>query len=536
MSTSLSAPTLSQDPKQNLKYDLPAGLVVFLVALPLCLGIALASGAPLFSGIIAGIIGGIVVGTLSGSEVSVSGPAAGLAVIVAAGIKNAGDYRVFLAAVVLAGVIQIIFGVIRGGVIADYVPNSVIKGMLSAIGIVIILKQIPHALGRDTDFEFTDEFKFLQRLDENSTLGSIISSLLSFSTGAVIITVISLAVLILWETNALRKFQFVRLIPAPLVVVVGGILLNELFRFIPGGLLLQSQDGHLVSLPTASSVSDFLGQFNTPNFKGLASQKMLVLGFTLAIVGSLETLLSVEAADRLDPFKRLSSTNRELFAQGVGNILSGLIGGMPITAVIVRTSANIYAGGRTRVSAVFHGLLLLVAVLLIPSVLNRIPICSLATILLMVGYKLAKPSIFQGIYRQGYNQFLPFIFTVVAIVATDLLLGIGIGLAFGIFFVIRTNHHSVVTLVSRDNQFLMRFNKDATFVSKSEIKQKLMGIPNGATLYIDGSKALYIDQDIYDIVEEFRHSASFRGITVEANNFEEKNRIAAKNEVSSNGR
>lgn len=535
MSTSPSVPTLSPDLKENLKYDLPASLVVFLVALPLCLGIALASGAPLFSGIIAGIIGGIIVGMLSGSEVSVSGPAAGLAVIVAAGIKNAGDFRVFLAAVVLSGVIQIIFGLIRGGIIADYVPNSVIKGMLSAIGIVIILKQIPHALGRDTDFEFTDEFKFLQRLDENSTVGSIVSSLLSYSTGAVIITLFSVAILVLWETDAFRKFKLVRLVPAPLIVVVLGILLNEMFRFIPGGLSLQSQDGHLVTLPTASSIGDFFSQFNTPNFKGLASQKMVVLGFTLAIVGSLETLLSVEAADRLDPYKRLSSTNRELFAQGAGNILSGLIGGIPITAVIVRTSANVYAGSRTRVSAIFHGVLLLVAVLLIPGLLNRIPIASLASILLLVGYKLAKPSIFVGIFRQGYSQFLPFIFTVIAIVATDLLLGIGIGLALGVFFVIRTNHHSVITLVSRDNQYLMRFNKDATFVNKSEIKQKLMGIPNGATLYIDGSKALYIDQDIYDIVNEFRLAATFRGITVEANYFEEKNRSAAKTEGSSNG-
>lgn len=535
MSISPSISPLDSDFRKNFKYDLPAGLVVFLVALPLCLGIALASGAPLFSGIIAGIIGGIVVGAASGSEVSVSGPAAGLAVIVAAGIKNCGDFRIFLAAVVLSGIIQIIFGLMRGGVIADYVPNSVIKGMLSAIGIVILLKQIPHALGRDNDFEFTDEFKFLQRLDEDSTIGSLVSSLLSYNPGAIIITILSVTILILWETQLLKKFRPVRLVPAPLVVVVLGVLINELFRFIPGGLLLSAAEGHLVTLPTANSFTEFFSQFNTPNFSGLANRKVVTLGLTIAIIGSLETLLSVEAADRIDPFKRLSSPNRELFAQGTGNILAGLIGGIPITAVIVRTSANVYAGGRTRVSAIFHGILLLVAVLLIPSLLNRIPIASLASILLLVGYKLAKPSIFQGMFRQGFNQFLPFIVTVAAIVATDLLVGIGIGLAFGIFFVIRTNHHSVVTLVSREDHFLMRFNKDATFVNKSEIKQKLMGIPNGATLYIDGTKALYIDQDIHDIVTEFRLAAAFRGITVETNHFDEKNRSNIKGEVTTNG-
>ncbi len=536
MSTPVPAPTLSPDFKQNLKYDLPAGLVVFLVALPLCLGIALASGAPLFSGIIAGIIGGIVVGVFSGSEVSVSGPAAGLAVIVAAGIKNCGDYRVFLAAVALSGIIQIVFGLVRGGVIADYIPNSVIKGMLSAIGIVIILKQIPHALGRDSDFEFTDEFKFLQRLDENSTLGGILSALFSYSTGAVIITIVSFVILILWETDAIKKVSLLRLIPAPLLVVILGVLLNELFRVIPGGLMLQGQEGHLVSLPTGSSLKDFFGQFNSPNFAGLANRKVITLAFTLAIVGSLETLLSIEASDKIDPFKRLSSPNRELFAQGIGNTLSGLIGGMPITAVIVRTSANVYAGGRTRMSAIFHGCLLLVAVLLIPSLLNRIPIASLATILLMVGYKLAKPSVFKEMQRQGFNQFLPFIVTVVAIVATDLLLGITIGLAFGVFFVIRANHHSVVTLVKREDQYLLRLNKDATFVSKSQIKQKLMSIPNGSTLYIDGTKALYIDQDIYDIVNEFRLSAGFRGITVVTDRFDEKFKNLQTKEVASSGK
>jgi MFS superfamily sulfate permease-like transporter len=531
MSTSLPAPPLGPDLKQNLIYDLPAGLVVFLVALPLCLGIALASGAPLFSGIIAGVIGGIVVGAASGSEVSVSGPAAGLAVIVAAGIKNSGDFRIFLAAVALSGVIQIVFGLIRGGVIADYVPNSVIKGMLTAIGIVIILKQIPHALGRDVDFEFTDEFKFLQRLDENSTVGSVVSALMSYSPGAVIITAISLGILILWETDALKRIQHLRLIPAPLIVVIFGIALNELFRVTSGNLYLQADNGHLVALPTARTLGEFFRQFNTPNFASLASQKVILLSFTLAFVGSLETLLSIEAADKIDPFKRLSSPNRELFAQGLGNILSGCIGGLPITAVIVRTSANVYAGGRTRLSAIFHGFLLLIAVVAIPSLLNRIPIASLAAILLVVGYKLTKPATFKEMYRQGYTQFLPFIVTVVAIVGTDLLIGIGIGLAFGVFFVIRANHHAVVTLVSREDQFLLRFNKDATFVNKSEVKQTLMKIPNGATLYIDGTKALYIDQDIFDIVNEFRLSAGYRGITVQTTHFEENFKSLQKSKV-----
>ncbi len=521
---------------KNLKYDLPAGLVVFLVALPLCLGIALASGAPLFSGVIAGIIGGLVVATASGSEVSVSGPAAGLAVIVAAGIKNAGDFRLFLAAVVISGAVQIVFGLVKGGVIADYVPNSVIKGMLSAIGIVIILKQIPHALGRNANFEFTDDFKFLQRLDENSTLGEIVGAFFTYQPGAILISVVSLTVLILWETNFFKQMNLVRLVPGPLIVVLFGIILNELFRVVAGGLHLQSQNGHMVTLPIANTVGDFFRQFTTPNPGGFLSRKIITLGVTLAIVGSLETLLSLEAADKIDPFKRLSNPNRELFAQGAGNIISGLIGGLPITAVIVRTSANVYAGGRTRIAGIFHGVLLMVAVLLIPSLLNHIPLASLAAILLMIGYKLAKPSMFQDMYRQGLAQFLPFIVTVVAIVATDLLVGIGIGLAFGVFFVIRANHHSVVTMVSRENHYLMRFNKDATFVNKSEVKQKLRQIPNGATLYIDGTKALYIDQDIFDIVNEFRLAATYRGITVETNHFDYTTKGQLKGKGIDNGK
>lgn len=504
----------------NLRYDLPAGLVVFLVAVPLCLGIALASGAPLFSGIIAGIVGGLVVSLFSGSQISVSGPAAGLTVIVASAITNLGSFRIFLLAVAVSGVIQILLGFLRAGGIGNYVPNSVIKGMLAAIGIIIILKQIPHALGRDQHYE--GDFDFFLEFDiKSNTLLDIVSAIYSANSTAVIITIISMSILILWERPLLQKFKLFKLTPGALVAVVAGVLTNELFR-VSLNNHLKAEDNHLVALPIASGLKDFFNQFTTPDWSAWNNKQVYITALTLAIVASIESLLSIEAADKLDPFRRISPTNRELKAQGIGNLISGLIGGLPITAVIVRSSANVYAGARTWFSSAFHGSLLFICVMLIPGLLNHIPLACLAAVLFMVGYKLTKIDVYKKMYQAGLDQFLPFIVTVLAIVFTDLLIGIGIGLVVGLFFVIRTNHHSAMTVVNQEDYYLIRFNKDVSFVNKTELKEKLSTIPPDSTLIIDGKKAVFIDSDIYDVISDFIESAQHRNIKVELKHFESK--------------
>ncbi len=500
----------------STRNDLAAGLVVFLVALPLCLGIALASGAPLFSGVIAGIVGGTVVAFLSGSQVSVAGPAAGLAVIVATAIQSLGKYELLLAAVVLAGVFQMLLGMLRMGVIGHYVPNSVIKGMLAAIGLVIILKQIPHALGRDKDFE--GDFGFLSKSGDN-TITEILSAVWSATPAAMIIAAVSLIILVVWERQEFRRFNFIKAIPAPLVVVVAGVGLNELFRIFFNGFHL-SEAEHLVNLPVAASLPDFVRQFKGPDWSGLANRDVYMTALTLAAVASLETLLSIEAADKIDPFKRITPTNRELLAQGVGNTISGLLGGLPITSVVVRTSANVYAGGRTWLAAFSHGVLLLVAAVLFPWILNRTPLACLAAILLVIGYKLARVEVFRNAYRSGMDQFLPFVVTVLAVVFTDLLKGVIIGFAVGLFFVVRANHHSSITLVHREDHYLLRFNKDMTFVNKAALKDALLSIPGNATLWLDANKALYIDKDIYEVLGEFKLQAVLKNITLKLRNFE----------------
>lgn len=498
-----------------LRHDAPAGLVVFLVALPLCLGIALASGAPLFSGIIAGIIGGLIVSVLSGSNVSVSGPAAGLAVIVATGIQSLGSFRVFLLAVVLAGGMQVLMGALRLGVIGDYVPNSVIKGMLAGIGLVIMLKQIPHALGRDKDFE--GDLAFFE--GQENTLTDIVEAVLSASPGAILISVVSLAILIGWDSVAARGGKVLKQIPASLLVVICGIGINQLLGQVAPAIQLREAE-HMVALPIANSIGEFFAQFMTPDFAAIANPKVWTLALTMAGVASIETLLSLEAADRLDPYKRISPPNRELLAQGVGNLCSGFIGGLPITSVVVRTSANVYAGARTKMAAFVHGALLFLSVLLIPRFLNLTPLACLAAILLVIGYKLTKPLLYQKMYALGWSQFLPFMVTVLAIVFTDLLTGVLVGLALGIFFVIRQNHHESISVVSQGNHYLMRFNKDATFVNKSELRTKLRMIPAGSHLIIDGVKAGYIDRDIVEVVDDFRLLAPYQGITLEVDNIE----------------
>lgn len=512
--------SLDLSPYHNFQHDIPAGLVVFLVALPLCLGIALASGAPLLGGVIAGIIGGTVVTFFSRSELSVSGPAAGLTVIVATAIQHLGSYPNFLVAVILAGVLQLGFSYMRAGVLGDYVPSSVIRGMLAAIGIVIILKQIPHALGRDTSFE--GNFSFLEPSGRANTFSEIARSVASANPEAVIIALVSIGILLFWEIPRVQRYRFFKLVPAPLVVVTLGILLNELFRASFTDFYLRAEDGHLVQLPLIGNTSTFLGGLSFPTFTALANPEIYTTAMTLAIVASLETVLSLEAVDKLDPYKRISDTNRELQAQGIGNIVSGFLGGLPMTSVIVRSSANVYAGGRTRMAALMHGIFLLVAVIFLAPVLNLLPLASLAAILILVGYKLTRLELFRQMFRAGREQFLPFLVTVLAVVFTDLLMGIGIGLCVGMFYVIRTNHQLAVTLVNVDNYYLLRFTKDMTFINKSELKKKLSRIPNDTILLIDGSKARFIDADIYDTIAEFAQSATFRNIDIEYKNFEAK--------------
>lgn len=497
------------------RYDGPAGTVVFLVALPLCLGIALASGAPLFSGIVAGVVGGIVVSFLSGSQVSVTGPAAGLSVIVASAIASLGSFPVFLSAVVLAGALQFLMGLFRLGILADYVPNSVIRGMLAAIGIVIVLKQIPHAMGRDQDF--VGDFAFLEKSGLN-TLTDLLAAFAAPHPGAIVISAASLAVMVFWEHVQPRMAGLLRLLPGPLLAVVIGVLLNLGFRaFLPGLAIVEQE--HMVTLPVAGSPAEFWRQLTFPDFSRLADPGVWTVALTIAVVASIETLLSIEAADRLDPFHRITPTNRELLAQGAGNMISGLLGGLPMTSVVVRTSANIFAGARTWMASFIHGWLLLVSVLFFPGLLNQIPLSCLAAVLILVGYKLAKPSLFRAMYAQGWSQFLPFIVTVAAVVFTDLLKGVLVGFLLGIFFVIRANHHAALTVVHQDRYYLVRFNKDASFVNKNELRNTLRRIPEGSHVIIDATRALYVDHDIREAVEDYLALAPYRRITVELRNF-----------------
>ncbi|GAB3504740.1 hypothetical protein GCM10027341_35480 [Spirosoma knui] len=507
--------TLKQYKSAWLRQDIPAGLSVFLVALPLCLGIALASGAPLFSGLVAGMIGGIVVGLLSGSEVSVSGPAAGLAVIVADAITKVGSYDAFLVAVVLAGVIQFLLGIVKAGRFSSLFPDSVIKGMLVAIGLVIILKQIPHALGRDKDYE--GEFEFQQLADGENTLSEIYRAIETASPGAVLISGISLLFLIVWERTAGRSSRtFFKNFPAALVVVIFGVALNEFFRVaMPAWYLGDTAHQHMVQIPTIDPGKSVFSIFDFPDFSALSNYTIYGVAVTIAIVASLETLLNLEASDRLDSQKRVSSTNQELIAQGVGNMLSGLIGGLPVTSVVVRTSANVYGGARSRVSTILHGLFLLIAVFLGGPLLNLIPLSCLAAVLIMVGYKLAKPAIFKKTYKDGWSQFVPFIVTVVGIVFTDLLIGIALGAVVGIFFVLYTNFQSSLRINRNGSKVTVEFEKDLYFLNKPQLKEVLGSLERGDELVIDGSKAPFIDHDIYNMLLDYKETAKAQGITYE---------------------
>jgi len=490
----------------NLKKDLPSSIVVFLVALPLCLGIALASGAPLFAGILTGILGGIVVSSVSGSQLSVSGPAAGLTVIVFGAITKLGAYETFLMAIVIAGVLQALLGLVKAGTIASYFPSSVIEGMLAAIGIILILKQIPHAVGYDADYEGDESFKG----DNDNTFSAITSALSRLSYGAVFISAISLAILIYWP-----KIKKVAMVPAPLIVVVVGILLNMLFK----GGQFEIKAEHLVKIPVVNSFDEFVGLFVFPDFGQALNPEVWTVAVTIAIVASLETLLSIEAVDKIDPYKRVSPTNRELVAQGLGNLTSGMLGGLPMTAVIVRSSANVNSGGKTKMSAVFHGAWLLLSLLLIPGLLNSIPLSCLAAILLMTGYKLAKLDLFKKMWKEGKAQFIPFVVTVLAVVFTDLLKGVAVGMMIGVFYILRNNLRNpyFYTIDRNGNKKVIRIKlaEEVSFLNKAAIQYTLNHLPSESDVIIDGTNSRYIDSDVLEIIHNFKHNAFSRGIIVQ---------------------
>lgn len=513
----------------HLKTDSLSGVVVFLVALPLCLGIAIASGASPFAGIISGIIGGLVVGYLSGSQVSVSGPAAGLIAIVLLAIQNLG-FEAFLLAVLLAGIFQLILGFAKAGTISNYFPSGVIEGMLTGIGIIIIMKEIPHAIGYDNEHE-GDFFNYnLVDSADRGFFSEIIHSLNFAHTGIIIVTLISLGILIAFnKVSFLKKIKF---LPGALVAVVAGVIINELFRVAAPELFITGN--HLVELPVASSFNEFLGQFSFPEFAAISNPEVWITALTIAVVASIETLLCIEAGDKQDPYKRFSSGNTELKAQGVGNILAGFIGGLPMTSVIVRTSANINAGARTKFSAIFHGLLLLLTIVLIPALLNKIPMATLAAILLMIGFKLASPKIFKHMWHAGKFQFIPFIATVIGVVGLDLLKGVGIGLLVSIYFILRGNlklaYFYKKEKHTEGEDIHIHLAQEVSFLNKAAIKQTLAHLPENSTLIINAEDTVYIAYDVLELIKDFtEYGSKEKNIKVELKGF--KNEYNIENSV-----
>ena len=485
----------------NFKSDFSAGLVVFLVALPLCLGIAMASGAPLFSGIISGIVGGVVVGYLSTSHLSVSGPAAGLTAIVLTAITDLGAFDIFLTAVFIAGIIQFILGLIKAGSISNYFPTNVIEGMLAGIGVIIILKQIPHAFGYDKDFE--GNLAFLQPDSEN-TFSELFHLIGHVQVGSIIITSLSLFVLIAWT-----KFEFlkkIKLVPPALVAVIVSILMNEFF--IISGSDFSILNDNMVNLPVPNSFEEFKNIFILPNFSALLNTQVWIVGITIAVVASIETLLCIEASDRMDEQKRFTDTNIELKAQGIGNIISSLLGGLPMTSVVVRTSANHTAGAKSKLATIIHGLLLSVCVFSIPMILNKIPLSTLAAVLLLVGYKLANPKIIVYFWKKGKYQFIPFIATFVAVVLTDLLKGVALGIIISIIFVLKGNLKRAYSF--KKDEYIdgdiihIHLAQEVSFLNKAAIKSTLSEIPENSKVIIDATETLYIAHDILDLIREFK--------------------------------
>lgn len=483
----------------NIQENFPSGVVVFLVALPLCLGIALASGAPPLSGIIAGIVGGLVIGYLSNSAISVSGPAAGLAAIVLVGIADLGSFELFLAAGLIAGVLQIILGFIRAGSLSNYFPNNVIEGMLAGIGVIIILKQIPHALGYDADFEGSTNL-----FGESFNLGEYLTTLSnSVSFGAIIITAISLIILIGWDK--IPQLKKLKLLPSALVAVILGIAINQVFISTGSSLAISAE--HLVKLPVPQSAEDFKNLIVFPDFAGFLNPKVWVIGGTIAIVASIETLLCIEASDKLDERRRITDTNLELKAQGIGNLISAMIGGLPITSVVVRSSANASAGATTKLSAIIHGALLLICVLSIPFIINMVPLATLAAVLLVVGYKLASPAKLKKFWAKGKYQFIPFIATVVAVVGLDLLKGVGIGLAISILYILQGNMKRAYYFSKEElddaDEINIKLSEEVSFLNKAAIKKTLKNIKPNSKVTIDAKGTSYITQDVLEMIQDF---------------------------------
>lgn len=492
--------------KETFKSDISSSIVVFFIALPLCLGISLASGAPLVSGIIAGICGGIIVGYLSGSHTSVSGPAAGLTVIVLTAIQQLGSFEVFLTALFIAGIIQLILGLIGAGIIGNFVPSSVIKGMLAAIGIILIFKQLPHAVGYDVDFEGDESFI---QIDHQNTFSELLHLFDRITPTAILVSVITFLVLYFGEKEQFKKMMLFKLLPVSLVAVLFGTTSSIVIGLLFPTIALENE--HLVQIPNILSKENF----NSPDFTQILNISVILIAFKIAIVASLETLLSIEATDKLDSQKRLTPTSKELIAQGAGNAVSALIGGLPITAVIVRSSANIVAGGKTKMAAILHGVLLLVCVLIFTKVLNQIPLSSLAVLLVFVGYKLTKPVLYKELYKNGFDQFIPFIITVIAIVFTDLLTGVAIGLLSSIYFIVKNSYKRSVSVTIDKNNYLIRLKGNVSFLNKAVLRNHLEQMPNESYVIIDGTAALYIDNDIIEILDEFILMAQYKKITVD---------------------
>jgi MFS superfamily sulfate permease-like transporter len=499
-----------------LKHDLPAGLSVFLVALPLCLGIALASGAPLYAGLLSGIIGGLVTSIISGSQLAVSGPAAGLTTLVAASIISLGDYKVFLLSIMIAGLFQLILGLLKLGSISNYFPSSVIKGMLAAIGVILILKQIPLALGYDQPDFWTSGF--LKLFSPNNFLGGIQNFNHHITRGAILITVVSLSILLLLQQPFAKK---IKIIPAPLLVVIVGIITNIVFtNAISDYSLKQTQ---LVNIP-----SNIFESITFPDFTKLFSNtEIWKYGLMIGLLATLETLLCIEAIDKLDKHNRITPINRELIAQGIGNMTCGLLGAIPMTAVVVRGAANVDAGGRTKLSAFIHGLFLLLAVIFVPFLLNKIPYASLASILLVTGYNLAKPKLFLNMWSLGWKQFIPFLITILVILSTDLLIGVSIGLLISIYFIVQNNFKAEYKITKTIHEGIethyIKLNSNVTFLNKVNLRKVLDDVPDYSVLTIDGSECNFIDYDILEILSEYQNKAHERHIELHLNGIEKVN-------------
>lgn len=498
----------------NLKDDIPAGIAVFIVTVPLSLGIALASGAPLFAGLITGIVGGLIVAPLSGSALGISGTAAGLSLIVLPAIQQMG-FDAFLLAVLFAGLLQVVLGLLKAGVIAYYFPSSVVNGMLCGIGTVIFLKQIPHAVGYDKDFE--GDFSFSQ-LDEASSFSELVQMFGAIQPAAALITLASLAVILLWESGMLLRYRFCRTIPGPLAAVVIGVMLNECLRsFYPAIALGET---HLVTIPVFENFSSMMRQLHFPDFSQRSNPQIYSVGLTLAIVASLETLLSVEAVDKLDPYKRITPSDRELIAQGVGNIFSAMLGGLPMTQVIVRSSINIQSSAKTKMAGIVNGVLLLLAVLVMSGMLNKIPLASLAAILLVVGYKLAAQTALTSMYRSGWYQFVPFCATVAGLVFTNILAGILIGLTAALFSILMENFKSASYFKDMQigNKTIIRLTEHVSFLNRANIQQTLEALPPHSEVVIDATRSKFIDFDVYEIIQNFKSEAHHKHIKMTLEN------------------